>query len=646
MSVQFGQWSFSGRGSDPDYLSRVREILLPYGPDGETSFSSDGVNFLYYDLRTTARTCSVPQPYVSPSGTVIVLDGRLDNRAEIRHQLDGPLPSDSADTLLISAAYEEWGTDCFARLVGDWAISIWNPKERMLLLAKDPVGTRLFYYRTTKDHVSWCTILDPLVLAEEKQFELNEEYIAGWLSFFPSAQLTPYRGIDAVPPSCFVRLGPGQQSIHKYWEFHTGREIRYREDAEYEEHFRMAFRQSLERRLCSEAPILAELSGGMDSSSIVCMSDDLISRGAAQTPRLDTVSYYNDSEPNWNERPYFAAVEQKRGRLGHHIDVGVHDSFQFNLQGSRFLATPASLSSTTRRAKQFSAYVASQGYRVLLSGIGGDEVLGGVPTPIPELKDLLVQFRLRSLAHALKIWSLEKRKPWLHLLFEACSGFFPPLLTIPSHARPPEWLDPSFVRRNRAALEGYVTRTAVLGPRPSFQDNLATLNALRRQVACFTLTPSVVYETRYPYLDRDLLDFLYAIPREQLVRPGQRRSLMRRALVGILPREVLERKRKAFVSRSPLKRVIEQGKCFFTIPDAPCTASFGIVDTVSLSHAMHRAQSGHDISVPSLLRTLIIHAWLQDVGRHGVWKARSDLKQFSPQQKGGEHHEIREAQSY
>src|SRR5580698_2962803 len=77
----------------------------------------------------------------------------------------------------------------------------------------------------------------------------------------------------------------------------------------------------------------------------------------------------------------------------------------------------------------------------------------------------------------------------------------------------------------------------------------------QRQLGCTALPSGPIYEKRYPYLDRDLLEFLYALPREQLVRPGQRRSLMRRALAGIVPDKVLNRKRKAFVSRSPMAAI-------------------------------------------------------------------------------------------
>jgi|SRR6266480_2909100 len=99
------------------------------------------------------------------------------------------------------------------------------------------------------------------------------------------------------------------------------------------------------------------------------------------------------------------------------------------------------------------------------------------------------------------------------------------------------------------------SRLSVFGPRPSFQANLNTLANLRRQINVNNLSKVACFEKRYPYLDRGLLEFVYSIPREQLVRPGQRRSLMRRALVGIVPKEILERRRKAFFVKKPVTRI-------------------------------------------------------------------------------------------
>src|SRR6202021_612527 len=111
-------------------------------------------------------------------------------------------------------------------------------------------------------------------------------------------------------------------TVSKYWDFDPGKRIRYRIDAEYEEHFRSALATAVQRRLRSDRPILAELSGGMDSSSIVCIADTVIARSAAECPRLDTITWYDESKPNWGELPHFTKVEEKRGRVGYHIDAG------------------------------------------------------------------------------------------------------------------------------------------------------------------------------------------------------------------------------------------------------------------------------------------------------------------------------------
>ena len=255
----------------------------------------------------------------SASGAVITWDGRLDNRADLISDLRDFVSVNSTDLAIVAAAYDKWGANCFANLVGDWALSIWKPAHRSLLLARDPIGTKHLYYSMDSYQISWCTILDPLVLFAGKSFSICEEYIAGWLSFFPATHLAPYVGIHSVPPASSVLVRPGKHTVSKYWDFDPKKRICYRRDREYEEHFRGIFAEAVRRRLRSDRPVLAELSGGMDSSCIVSMADTIAARGAAETPRLDTVSYYNDSEPNWNERAYFTIIEAKRGRIGCHI---------------------------------------------------------------------------------------------------------------------------------------------------------------------------------------------------------------------------------------------------------------------------------------------------------------------------------------
>jgi asparagine synthase (glutamine-hydrolysing) len=406
-----------------------------------------------------------------------------------------------------------------------------------------------------------------------------------------------------------------------YWDFDATKRIHYRSDREYEEHFRDVFMEAVRRRLRSDSPVIAELSGGMDSSSIVCVADHLIEHRNSVFPRLYTLSYYNDTEPNWNERPYFTKVEKKRGQVGCHIDLSSQDLFTFEVQTQRFAATPGSLGCIDEKARQFSASLMSQAIRTVLSGIGGDEVMGGVPTPSPELGDLLVRGRFKTLSHQLKIWALDKRRTWFHLLFDAVREFFPPaFMGGPKDKRLPRWLDSDFVEHHRVALAGYESRLKVFTSRPSFQENLRTIEGLRRQLTCFHLPSDPIHEKRYPYLDRDLLEFIFAVPREQLVRPGQRRSLMRRALGGLVPNEILTRKRKAFVSRTPRVAFLRRQESLLEMSQDMVGSSLGIIDSRAFRGAITAVCHDQEVPVTLLVRTVLLERWLQHAIASNVLK--------------------------
>lgn len=616
MSVQFGKCNFDGKPVDPEDLAEVRPVLAPYGPDGEGYICKDNLAVLYRAFHTTKESRREVQPHLCPSGAVITWDGRLDNREELIGRLTRETSATSTDLEIVAASYERWGTDSFARLIGDWALSIWDPSTRSLLLAKDFVGTRHLYYAVEKAEVTWCTILDPLVLFAAHPFKLEEEFIAGWLSFFPATHLTPYAGIQAVPPSSFVSLTNGKRTITKYWDFDAGKRIRYHADTEYEEQFRGVFSESVRRRLRSDSPVLAELSGGMDSSAIVCMADELVlAHGGSQA--VQTVSYYDDSEPNWDESSYFRIVEAERGRVGCHINVGKQDFQSLQVAENKFAATPRPVYRSREASEQFANLLRQTGSRVVLCGIAGDEVTGGVPTPIPELEDLLARARLRQLASRLKTWALARRKPWFHLLFESAAGFLPAWLSgTPEIKHPAPWLNPGFSNRNRSALLGYPRRVKLFGPLPSLQENIATLEALRRQLTCDMPSSEPLFEARYPYLDRGLLEFLFAIPREQLVRPGQRRSLMRRALAGIVPDAIRNRKRKAFVSRTPLATIAAHHAELAAMFCQPVASTLGIADSAAISLALQRARDGQEGRIVQLLRIMEVETWLRQMSAH------------------------------
>ncbi len=645
MSVQFGRWNFEGQPPAPDYIEKVSATLAPYGPDSVESYSKGGVRILYCAFHTTKESRREKQPHISSSGAVITWDGRLDNRADLISDLRDSLTVNSTDVAIVAAAYEQWGANCLGKLIGDWALSIWNPRERSVLLAKDAIGTKHLHYSFDDKQLTWSTILDPLVLFAGKTFEICEEYIAGWFAImFPAAHLTPYVGVHAVPPSSSVLLQPRKKIICKYWDFDPGKRIRYRTDAEYEEHFQSALARAVQRRLRSDHPVLADLSGGMDSSSIVCMADTVIARGAAEYPRLDTISWFDDSydylEPDSNELHWISKVEQKRGRTGFHIntgalrqeeakEVGSRKLLESEFGNDRFASTPIPNKSQSKFFKRYKACVQAQGYRVTISGIGGDEPTGGdVPTPTPELQNLLARARLVTLAHQLNAWAAKMKQSRLPLLREAMQGFFSARVDVAKEMLTTPWLYPGFVRRNRAAFCGYPFRVKLFGPLPSFQDHIGKLEANRRFVAHCGLHSELLREVRYPYYDRDFLEFMYAIPREQIVRVGQRRSLMKRALVGIVPDELLKRRRRAFVPPEPKKDTSTEWLCLIEIGQEIVGSSLGIIQSNRFLEELRKAQRNEAVPINSLKRTLTLESWLRHLTIYGVLTNPTPTKSY------------------
>ena len=635
MSLVFGRWDFESQSASPQYLDAVREIATAYAPDGASVYSKNGLLALFCALHTTKESPPGRQPFVTCSGAVITWDGRLDNRLDIARACGLRTTEDNPDVLLVAAAYEKYGIDCFGKFVGEWALAIWDQRDGVLL-ARDTLGIRPLCYLVEQDCVTWSTILDPLVLLTKRSFNLDEEYVAGWFSFFPASHLTPYSGIYSVPPSSFIRIRKTGSEAVRYWDFDPAKNIHYSSDAEYEEEFRNLFKESVRRRLRSDGPVLAELSGGMDSSAIVSVADSVIADGGGEGPLLGTVSFYNDAEANWDERSYFNKVEEKRRRAGFHINVSDDELVQISSERERFPSAPGDPGRlVSRSAIALASFITSSGSRILLSGIGGDEVTGGVPAPEPELADLLFRGQLRPFIRALKAWALAKRKPWFQLLFHSLSPFLPAHLSVTSERlTPAPWLNDWLLKENRAAFAGYRSRLKVFGPRPSFQENINALDGLRRQFGCTGLPSLPPYEKRYPFLDRDLLEFLYAIPRSQVLRPGERRSLLRRALRGIVPNEILDRKRKAYVVRSPMAAIATRWKVLASTRKEMLSSAFGFIDQSEFLKAIEHLHQQQDPPLVFLLRTLAFESWLRDVEARGVVNAPHG----SPIRRWGTHH--------
>ena len=155
---------------------------------------------LFAQPRSLAGSCSRT---FAASGAVITWEGRLDNREDLLSHLPGDVSPGLTDLEIVAAAYENWRNECFGKLVGDWALAIFDPQEHAVILAKDFLGTRPLYYSMENHQLAWCSILDPLLLLSGRTFALNEEYIAGWLSLLPCPTSDALRGYPLGAPVVF-----------------------------------------------------------------------------------------------------------------------------------------------------------------------------------------------------------------------------------------------------------------------------------------------------------------------------------------------------------------------------------------------------------------------------------------------------------
>lgn len=615
MSVQAGTWNVDGQPATQEMVAKISSLVAGYGPDGESIFVNGPVAMLYRPFHTTADSRRESQPYRLNDGTLITWDGRLDNRIELAVELELDRPLATTDVAIIGAAFEEWGTDCFQRLIGDWALCVWNPEDEELILARDYIGARQLFYYLRRNTVVWSSHLVSLAMLGD-QFTICDEYVAGYLAFQPEAHLTPYEQVRSVPPGAFVVFHDSKAAVHRYWAFDRSHKVRYRKDAEYEEHFRYLFRQAVRRRLRTDSPVLATLSGGYDSTAIICMADDILSKEGAEAPGVDTFSYYDSRDPNDDDLLYFTEAEGHRGRRGVHLDLASSgDSLSFDC--STFTATPGFSSRTELRAG-LAQVLGSSGHRVLLSGNGGDEINGQALDPRIQLADMLVHFRFSRVLSQLRDWSLLLKWPWLQLLGDTLLELMP--LTMRARLRGRGQLEP-WVNRRFAGQYGLSNRQmedteGVWFWRPAVRDSAQTIMTLSRRMSS---SPPGLYEQRSPYLDQQLVEFLTAIPLDQLLRPGQRRLLMRGALKDILPAATLTRQTKSSGSRFYCVTLQKHWNDLEQVLSSPVVSQLGYVDRDRLHTALFMMKNGQIPAHPvRLLKVLSLELWLRAAMEHGV----------------------------
>ena len=295
MSTLGGILNFDGQPVDERVLVTMSNALASNGPDAGGQHTSGSIGMVHRAFCTNKESYREQQPLVTDEGQILVWDGRLDNRTELLHLLRNRLGVEETDLNIVMEAYREWGVKFPAKLVGDFALSLWEPRTRTLLLARDHAGPRPIFYHRNGDEFLWASELRVLLALRGSQLEVNDEFVAAFLSHQITHSVTPYRGVHAVLPGHVVTVRDGEVKTERFWGPDANYEIRYRTDEEYEEHFRQLFRDAVRCRMRVEGPVWTALSGGLDSSAITCMAHESlravkVQRRTSRPCRLFTTS--------------------------------------------------------------------------------------------------------------------------------------------------------------------------------------------------------------------------------------------------------------------------------------------------------------------------------------------------------------------
>lgn len=619
MSAIGGIYNFDSETVNQRFLVSMGRTLAAHGPDGGGEVRLGAVGMVYRAFHTTRESRLETQPLISPRGHALCWDGRLDNREELISVLCDRILGEPTDAAIVLAAYEKWGTRFPSRILGDFALSLWDQNSRILLLARDHAGVRPLFYRCDDLRIVWSTDLKVLLDEAGNKLQINEEYIADLIIGRLTPAQTPYKDIHAVPPAHVVTITGPHLQLTRFWGLDPNREIRYGSDVEYEEHFRHLFREAVRCRLRSDRAVWAELSGGFDSSSIVCMAHDICERGETQAPSFETVSRVFDEAKGSDERKFIQTVEAKIGKKGTYLR---EDDYRvLSPLGEKYSSVfPNPNADLAEYYQALSNAMRKRGARVVLMGQGGDEVLNSSPDPAPELTELLLRCRLFQLHKRLRVWSKSLKNSYAQTLWRR--SVLPAL---------PDWVQ---VRRNTRSVailssvytDEFIRRMRfherLLGPRDEFGFRYPVGRVKAKYVAILIRNISsgkyqslVDAAVTFPFTHRPLIEFMMALPFDQCTRPGDTRSLARRAMRALLPVEITERQDKGLCIYACLAGLARESLNLERLFADARICTFGYVKPAALKELVELAKTGKSQRSSLLISLTYIEHWLRAVER-------------------------------
>lgn len=605
---------------DPSLMKIMESSLANTGRDGSFIRLLNSTGVVFRPFHTTIESHREQQPIVDQN-FVFMFDGRIDNRGDLTHLFDLANPTDAE---LFVSTYKRYGNACFAKIIGEFAAAIVNIDSRELTLARDPFALRKLFYVRNEERIIWSTEIATLLNCPGVRDTVDEGFVAMSLAFLPEHNHTAFVDIKPVLPSHYmVFRGRRISSVH-YWTISDCIRSVPKSQAVLCEELKHLLGRSLKANLRSDRTVTAELSGGLDSSTIVCLAD-YFSQFDSTLPQLKTLSVVYDKAQQSDERRFISAVEEYRGVSGFHIKED-DDPILSRWVDPYFISYPNRVLCFGGAVENVHKVMESLNSRVLLSGFFGDQLfISSYLQPYAAVDDLRGGRYLDAWT-ACRNWSLQNRQPLLQTIWHAAirptlpfrmrriqtHSTYGPTISAASF-RIPSWLDEQFVRRTglRDRIHRVIEQDAELKA-GSMGIRFANL---MQAVGWFSSgysqnrTTSKCIEMRYPYLYRPLVDFLISVPYNEHCSHYSARALHRATIEGFVPESVRTRTDKAGPEQALLLAASREKRTLCALVEQSRACARGFVNKTELMKEIQRWTMGQRPA--DMPKFIAVEMWLR-----------------------------------
>lgn len=551
-----GIFRFDGGRVEPAELTMMGNVTTHRGPDDEGQYIAGACGIAMRRL-SIIDLAGGHQPISSADeSSWIVCNGEIYNYRELRNELValGYAFKTASDIEVMLNAYDAWGDRFLDRLNGMFAFALWDGRRQRLVLGRDRLGIKPLYIYQDEQRLAFASEAKALLALPWVKAELNHAALPSYLHLgYVAAPHSMFRGIRKLPPATVLTIEKGQLAERRYWRV-SGAVDTARSEADWIDLVRARMEESVRMQMVSDVPIGAFLSGGVDSSAVV----GFMARHSAEPIRTYSIAFEGGTaERLYNELPYARRVAELFGTQ--HKEIFVKPDV-VSLLPELIWHMDEPLSDTAFITTYLVSEFARRDVKVILSGVGGDELFGGYRRYLGgryvERFQQVPRWARRAASNVARSLPSDRHSGMLNTM-RLAKGFLASVEMTPND-------------RYRSYLQVFARQDAnalLLGDRAAADDPLDAAFAtacdgdeLNRMLAVDAETQlpddllmltdkmsmAVSLECRVPLLDHELVELAAAMPSAIKVRGGALKYLMKAALGELLPQDILNRKKRGF----------------------------------------------------------------------------------------------------